>query len=168
MPPDAAGGGEPAQFAGADAAAEEPALDYTVERSGGQVRVTGPGLSIVSAGTAAPAPEAPPPRNVDPIICEGARMLRLNDRRISVDGDAVTARGGCELHITNSRISATGTGLVVRDATVIVTNSEISGGEASFDAGAGSKLILQGATLDGTTRRDERADVQELGGNRWR
>jgi hypothetical protein len=148
--------------------AEDPALDYTVERSGGQVRVSGPGVSIVSAGTTTPAPQAAPSRNVDPIICEGTRMLRLNDRNISVQGDAVTARGGCELHITNSRISATGTGLVVLDATVVVTNSEITGGAASFDAGAGARLILQGATLKGATRRDERADVQELGNNTWR
>jgi hypothetical protein len=158
---------EPAD-AGVDGSADDPVLDYTVERSGGQVRVSGPGVSIVSAGSAAPAPQAAPSRNVDPIICEGARMLRLNDRNISVEGDAITARGGCELHITNSRISATGTGLVVLDATVLVTNSEITGGAASFDAGAGARLILQGATLKGTTRRDERADVQELGNNNWR
>jgi hypothetical protein len=40
---------------GAVDAAAAPSLDYTVERNGGQVRVSGPGLSIVSAGTAAAA-----------------------------------------------------------------------------------------------------------------
>lgn len=167
-PTDTAPVEDPAEVSGSIDPAAEPELDYTVERSGGQVRVSGPGVSIVSAGNATPAPQAAASQNVDPIICEGERMLRLNDRRISVEGDAITARGGCELHITNSRITATGTGLVVRDATVLVTNSEITGGAASFDAGAGAKLILQGATLQGTTRRDELADVQELGNNRWR
>ena len=161
-----AGSGEGEVEAGA--AGAEPQLDYTVERSGGQVRVTGPGVSIVSAGTASPAPPAAAgERKVDPIICEGPRMLRLNARRISVEGDAIVARGGCELHITNSRVSATGTGLVVRDATVVVTNSEIAGTAASFDAGTGAKLILQGATLKGTARREEGADIQELGNNHW-
>jgi len=163
---DAATDEEFSQAASTGGSTADPELEYTVERSGGQVRVTGPGVSIVSAGNAAPTPQAAPNRNIDPIICEGERMMRLNDRRISVEGDAVTARGGCELHITNSRISATGTGLVVRDATVVVTNSEIAGGAASFDAGAGAKLVLQGATLKGTRRRDGRAEVRELGSNR--
>jgi len=146
-----------------------PSLDYKVERSGDQVRVSGPGLSIVSADTAAAATGKADagPKTVDPIICEGPRMMQLNDRQISVDGDAITARGGCQLHITNSRIVATGTGVVVRDATVHITNSEIEGARASFDAGAGAKVFLQGATLKGVTRRDERAEVQEQGGNRW-
>jgi hypothetical protein len=95
-------------------------------------------------------------------------MMQLNDRQISVDGDAITARGGCQLHITNSRIVATGTGVVVRDATVHITNSESAAvARASFDAGPGAKVFLQGATLKGVTRRDERAEVQEQGDNRW-
>jgi hypothetical protein len=150
-------------------AAATPSLDYTVERSGGQVRVSGPGLSIVSAGAGAAATGKADAglRTVDPIICEGPRMMQVNDRQISVGGDAITARGGCELHITNSRIVATGTGVVVQDATVHITNSEIEGARASFDAGPGAKVFLQGATLKGVTRRDERAEVQEQGGNNW-
>ena len=153
----------------AEGMADTSSLDYTVDRSGGQVRVSGPGLSIVSAGTATAATGKADAgtKTIDPIICEGPRMMQLNDRQISVDGDAITARGGCELHITNSRIIATGTGVVVRDATVHITNSEIAGTRASFDAGPGAKVFLQGATLKGTTRRDERAEVQEQGGNRW-
>ncbi len=149
--------------------ADAPALDYTVERSGGQVRVSGPGFSIVSAGTAAAATDKADTdqKTVDPIICDGPRMMQLNDRHISVDGDAITARGGCQLHITNSRIVASGTAVVVRDATVHITNSEIEGAAASFDAGPDAKVFLQGATLKGVMHRDERADIQEQGGNRW-
>ena len=153
----------------AEDATATPSLDYTVERSGGQVRVSGPGLSIVSAGAAATATGKADAgaKTVDPIICEGPRMMQVNDRQISVDGDAITARGGCQLHITNSRIVATGTGVVVQDATVHITNSEIEGARASFDAGRGAKVFLQGATLKGVTRRDEHAEVQEQGGNNW-
>jgi hypothetical protein len=144
-------------------------LDYKVERSGDQVRVSGPGVSIVSAGGAATATAARETgrSTVDPIICDGPRVLQLNDRRIFVNGDAVIARGGCELHITNSRIAASGRGVVIRDAVVHITNSEIEGAAGSFDAGAGSRVILQGATLKGAMRREEGADVQELGGNQW-
>jgi hypothetical protein len=140
-------------------------LDYTVERQGGQVRVKGPGISIVSAGTPAPAAPAPDAgqRKSDPYICEGQQMLRFDNRRILVDGDAVTARNGCELHITNSTIVASGTGVVVRDATVHITNSTIEGAHAAYEAGPGAKLFLRGATLNGVLRRDPSAEVQELG-----
>jgi hypothetical protein len=151
-----------------DAAAADT-LGYTVERSGGQVRVTGPGVSIVSAGApaAASAPRDAGRVTVDPIICEGPRVLQLNDRHIFVNGDAVIARGGCQLHITNSRIAASGTGVVIRDATVLITNSEIEGKASSFDAGADARVVLRSATLRGAMRREEGSEVQDQGGNQW-
>ncbi len=147
---------------------EEPEFNYTVERAGGKVRVSGPGVSIVSAAgpAAATAKAESGPRRVDPIICDGERVLQLNDRRLDVTGDAITAENGCQLHITNSRIKATGTAVVIRNATVHVTNSTIEGA-ASFDAGPGAKVFLQGATLKGATRRDESAEVHEQGNNQW-
>jgi hypothetical protein len=163
-----AGGAVSAETPGAPAGAE-PELNYTVERSGGQVRVSGPGVSIVSAtGPAATTAAAESgPRTVDPIICDGERVMQINDRRVVVTGDAITAKNGCQLHLTNSRVTATGTGIVIRDATVHVTNSTIEGGTASFDAGAGARVFLQGATMKGPTRRDERAQVHEQGNNQW-
>lgn len=151
------------------APAAEPEVAYKVERNGGQVRVSGPGVSIVSATepAAASAPAETGPRTVDPIICEGDRVMQLNDRRVVVTGDAITARGGCQLHITNSRITATGTGVVIRDATVHITNSTVEGGKSSFDAGPGARVYLQGATMKGTTRRDEGAQIHEQGNNQW-
>jgi hypothetical protein len=164
-----AGGGVPGDGGSPDTPVSSGELDYKVERSGDQVRVSGPGVSIVSAGSAAAATAARDTgrSTVDPIICDGPRVLQLNDRRIFVDGDAITARGGCELHITNSRIAASGRAVVIRDAVVHITNSEIEGAAASFDAGADAKVILQGATLKGAMRREEGAEVQELGGNQW-
>jgi hypothetical protein len=149
--------------------AAESGLNYTVERAGGQVRVSGPGVSIVSATgpAAATAAAETGPRTVDPIICDGERVMQVNDRRVVVTGDAITAKNGCQLHITNSQVTATGTGVVIRDATVHITNSTIEGGAASFDAGHGARVFLQGATMKGATRRDEGAEVQELGNNQW-
>lgn len=146
-----------------------PEFNYTVERTGGQVRVSGPGVSIVSAtGPAAATVSAENgPRTVDPIICDGERVMQLNARRVVVTGDAIIARNGCQLHITNSRITATGTAVVMRNATVHITNSTIEGGVASFDAGPGAKVFLQGATMTGATRRDESAEVHEQGNNQW-
>lgn len=157
------------------AAATEPATPnpedkgYTIERTDGQLKVSGPGISVVSAGTAATtSQDGQKQRNVDPIICEGRRMMHFDNRNIYVDGDAIIARGGCELYVTNSRVVASGTGIVAHDAVVHIANSQIEGSTASFNAGSGSKLFVRGSTFQGVSRRDEHASVQDQGGNQWR
>lgn len=154
--------------AGASTPPVEP--NYTIERSDAGVKVSGPGISIVSTGRQGPtsAKGEAGQRTVDPIICEGRRMVHLDNRRIFVDGDAVTAREGCELHITNSRIVASGTGLVVQDATVHISNSYIEGTAGSFEAGVGAKMYMRDTTFSGITRRDSFAQITEQGGNQWR
>jgi hypothetical protein len=143
-------------------------LNYTIQRSGGQVKVSGPGVSIVSAGAQGPATARGEPgqRASDPIVCEGQRMMHIDNQRIFVDGDAITARNGCDLHITNSRIVASGTGVVVRDATAHISNSYIEGGSGAYDAGIGAKMFLRDATFNGVIHRDAFAQIQDQGGNR--
>ena len=143
---------------------------YTVDRSGGKLRVSGPGVSIESSGTNAAASNQPGAgrRAVDPFICEGRRQLQLDSRDIYVDGDAITVRGGCEVFITNSHIVATGTAIVVQDAIVHVSNSQIEGGNASFQADDRAKMYVRGSTFTGVPRRAELAMVQDQGGNRYR
>lgn len=141
---------------------------YTIERTDGQVKVSGPGVSIVSTGatTVTPARAASEQRQ-DPLICEGHRLLHLDNRNIDAHGDAIVARGGCELYITNSRIGASGTGVVVMDAIVHIANSTIEGRTASFEARETAKLYIRSSTLRGVARRAEGAVVQDQGGNRW-
>jgi hypothetical protein len=162
----------PTPSASMTAAAAQPTTssNYTIERADGQVKVSGPGVSIVSTGTAAVAATADDPsqRGADPIICEGRRMLHFDNRNIYVEGDAIIARGGCELYITNSRVAADGTGVVVHDATVHISNSTIEGGAASFQADDSAKVYVRGSTFQGVPRRSERALVQDQGGNQWR
>jgi hypothetical protein len=143
---------------------------YTIDRSGGQIRVSGPGVSIVSSGTSAAGNTAASAgrRTVDPFICEGRRTLQLDNRDIYVDGDAITVRGGCEVFITNSNIVASGTGIVVQDATVHISNSTIEGASASFQADDRAKMYVRSSTFRGVPRRGELAMVQDQGGNRWR
>ena len=143
---------------------------YTIDRSGGQIRVSGPGVSIVSSGTNASGSNAAGAgrRAVDPFICEGRRTLQLDNRNIYVDGDALTVRGGCEVFITNSQIVASGTGIIVQDATVHISNSHIEGASASFQAEDRAKMFVRGSTFQGVSRRAELATVQDQGGNRWR
>ena len=159
---------EPPSEAEAGVAAGDPAMrDYKVERSGGQVRVSGPGVSIVS-GSATPAPSArgeAGQRNVDPIVCDGQRTMHLDDKRIFVEGDAITVMGGCELYLTNSRIVASNTGLVVRDGVVHIANSYVEGGTASFDIGSAARVYVRGSTLQGVLRREEVAMIEDQGGN---
>ena len=143
--------------------------NYTIERTGGQLRVSGPGVSIVSSGQAADGGRAElAQRTAEPIICEGRRMLHFDNRDVYVDGDAITVRDGCEMFITNSRIVASGTGVTVRNAVVHVSNSHIEGAGGSFDVDADSKMYVRGSTFQGLSRRAELAMVQDQGGNRWR
>ena len=144
--------------------------NYTIERADGQVKVSGPGVSIVSSGAntvSATAGDAQQ-RAADPIICEGRRMLHFDNRNIYVEGDAIIARGGCELYITNSRVVADGTGVVVRGAVVHISNSTIEGGAASFDADDTARVYVRSSTFQGLPRRSEHATVQDQGGNQWR
>jgi hypothetical protein len=150
------------------AASTEP-HPYTIERSDGQVKVSGPGISIVSSRpTAADTQAAAAQRKADPIICEGQRRVQLDGRDIQVDGDAVIARAGCELYITNSRIVASGTGVVAQDAVVHIANSYVEGASGSFAADGRSRMFLRGSTFNGLSRRDSLASVEDMGGNQWR
>lgn len=153
-------------------AAGSPAAQpsYTIERSDGQLRVSGPGVSIVSANAqqSGAASAATTQRNDEPLICEGRRMLHLDNRTLYVDGDAITVRDGCELFLTNSRVVATGTGVVVRNGVVHVSNSHVEGQAGSFDADAASRMYVRDSTFEGVPRRDRLALVHDQGGNRWR
>ncbi len=163
-----------AQSTPTSAAAASPASEpmaYTIERADGQVKVSGPGVSIVSSRSSpatATARGEPGQRAVEPIICEGRRMIHFDNRKIFVEGDAITARDGCEVYITNSRIIASGTGVVVRDAVVHIDNSYIEGSTASFEADGRARMFVRGSTFNGLSRRDSLASVQDQGGNQWR
>ena len=149
--------------------AASDAKPYTIDRVDGQLRVSGPGISVVSSGPASTtASAAQGPRPADPIICEGRRMLHLDNRDIFVEGDAITVRGGCELYITNSNIVASGTGVRIQDGIVHIANSHIEGAASSFEATSEAKVFVRGSTFQGVPRRDQLATVQDQGGNQWR
>jgi hypothetical protein len=145
-----------------------PPTAYTVEREDGRVKVTGPGISIETAEKSASTATAVRARNDDPLICDGKRFLRVDARQLNVTGDAIVVRNGCELHISNSRISASGTAIVVANATVHISNSELQGDEAALNAGAGSRVFIRNDTFNGVVRRDPQATLQDQGGNTWR
>lgn len=148
--------------------AESSESNYTIDRTGGQLRVSGPGVSIVSSGAiSASTSPTTGARTTEPIICEGKRLLKLDDRIINAEGDAIIARGGCELYITNSHIVASGTGLVVEDAIVHVANSHIEGALGAFNAADRAKMFIRTSTFQGVPRRTEFASVLDQGGNHW-
>lgn len=140
--------------------------DYVVQREDGRVRVTGPGVSIESH--AATKPEAATQRFDDPMVCDGKRMMRMDARQLNVAGNAITARGGCELYISNSRIKASGAAIVVENAIVHLSNSEIMGAESSLTTHAGARVYLRSNTLSGLQHRDPAATIVDQGGNTWR
>jgi len=163
----AAGGQAPEGQAGAssDAAVEAPA--YSVERSAEGVKITGPGVSIETVG---PAPAAEPGimRADSPIICEGPRLLKLDGRTLAVSGDAIVARGGCEIHLTNSRIDASRAAVVVRDARVHITNCELRGLSRSLDIYDGGEVYARSSEFSGLVQQHGSGRLEDLGDNRFR
>ena len=142
----------------------------------GQVLEAGPGYSIQAAGsgaaaTAANAREPGPAGAVelrhDPIVCQGARLLHIDNQNLQFDGDGLSAEDGCEIHITNSRIRATGVGVSARAANVHIDNSLIEGDTASIDASDGAQIYTASSKFRGLSRQLDTASVHDLGGNVW-
>jgi hypothetical protein len=179
---------EPANSATAQAAPQEPAAAMTqssslapqssagMEATSGRVLESGPGYTIKAASAAeagsgrlraASVTSAAIERRHEPIICQGARMLHIDNRNLVFDGDAVSAEDGCEIHITNSHISATGIGVSARAANVHIDNSLIEGDTAAIDASQGAQVYAGSSQFRGLSRRLDSATFHDLGGNIW-
>jgi hypothetical protein len=144
----------------------------------GELLESGPGYSI-EAGARAVIPmssnrirdagvtSAPLERRHEPIVCQGSRMLHIDNRNLEFEGDAVSAENGCELYITNSHITATGTGITASNANVHIDNSLIEGDAASLDAEDGGQIYAESSRFRGMSRQLDTAAVHDLGGNVW-
>ncbi len=141
-----------------------------------QVIESGPGYSIKAGAASTPATtrtrdpsvtSAALERRHEPIICQGDRMLHIDNRNIQFDGDAVSAQDGCEVHITNSHITATGVGVQARAANVHIDNSLIEGDGGSIDLSDGAQAYATASHFRGLSRRRGSASLHDLGGNIW-
>ena len=146
------------------------------DSGGGRVIAKGPGYSIVATSPGArgqaasgetKVTDAPLETLHEPIVCQGQRVLNIDNRDIRFDGNAITAEDGCELHITNSRISAAGIAIRARNASVHIENSEIEGRKASIDAAGGAQIYAEASTFRGAARRLGQAAIHDLGNNAW-
>ena len=153
-----------------------PQSTLQADEGPGRVLESGPGYSIkaVSTGPQSPArardagmTSAPLERRHEPIVCQGARLVQIDNRNLAFDGDAVSAEDGCELHITNSHISANGIGILVRAANVHIDNSLIEGEQASISASDGAQVYAARSRFKGLSRRLDTASLHDLGGNVW-
>ncbi|MBV8854007.1 MAG: hypothetical protein JOY91_11430 [Sinobacteraceae bacterium] len=142
----------------------------------GQVLASGPGYTIKASGARGgdagatavrTARGIPLERLHDPIICQGARLLHIDNRNLQFDGDAISAENGCEIHITNSHIRAGGVGVQARAANVYVENSDIEGESGAIDAAQGAQIYAEASRFKGLTRRQQASDFHDLGGNVW-
>jgi hypothetical protein len=141
----------------------------------GQVLESGPGYSIQAGSGKGAAAAAREPGTAsaavevrhEPIVCQGARLLHIDNLNLQFDGDAVSAEDGCEIHITNSRIRAGGVGVSARAANVHIDNSLIEGETASIDASHGAQVYTASSRFRGLSRRLDTAAVHDLGGNVW-
>jgi len=141
----------------------------------GQVLEAGPGYTIEAGSAPAAATAAREPGTGttaieyrhEPIVCQGARLLHIDNLNLQFEGDAVSAEDGCEIHITNSRIRATGIGVSARAANVHIDNSLIEGDAASIDASDGAQIYTASSRFRGLSRQLDTATVHDLGGNVW-
>jgi hypothetical protein len=145
---------------------------------GGRTLESGPGYAIKVAAKAAPLvaraerdrssiTSAPVEHRHEPIICQGDRLLQIDNRNLEFDGDAVSAQDGCEIHITNSHIIARGVGVSARAANVHIDNSQIEGDTASIDASDGAQVYASSSRFKGMSRRVANSSFHDLGGNVW-
>jgi hypothetical protein len=150
----------------------------SVESGPGRVLESGPGYTIKAADSAAGASAAARSRasgftsaalerRHEPIVCQGEHLLHIDNRNLVFDGDAVSAEDGCEIHITNSHIRASGVGISARAANVHVDNSLIEGDQGSIDASEGAQVYVAASQFRGLSRRLDSATVHDLGGNVW-
>ena len=166
---------EPAAQAGSEPPAESAAGNGP-EQLPGHVIAKGPGYSIVATSPRAGSARSGETKVTDaaletlrePIVCRGERVLHIDNRDLRFDGNAITAEDGCEVHITNSRISAGGIAIRARNASVHIENSEIEGGKASIDAVGGAQIYAEASTFAGAARRVGAASIHDLGNNVWR
>jgi hypothetical protein len=190
----AAPGAAPAETAAAPAAAAEattamqsdsapatqpssllPQNAPAIEAAPGRVLESGPGYTIKTAGQQASAASArasavtnaPLERRREPIVCQGERLLHIDNRNLAFDGDAVNAEDGCEIYITNSHLHAGGVGILARAANVHIDNSFIEGEQGSIDASEGAQVYVASSQFKGLRRRLDNASFHDLGGNIW-
>jgi hypothetical protein len=162
-------------------AAAEPAARPVAPTSGPGVISSGPGYSIKSArpdGSASSRSSASPAsdsiarglaveRRDEPIVCQGVRFLRIDNRNLEFSGDAISAEDGCEIHITNSRIAAQGVGVSARAANVHIENSSIEGQSGSLFASDGAQVYAEASHFRGLSRGLTTETLHDLGGNVW-
>jgi hypothetical protein len=182
LPADAPGASSSDSTSSASAAASQPAPVPRAPK-GEHVLLSGPGYSIAAANAASPGAAAsqaagaaagagaalagglPVEHLHEPIICQGSRLLHIDGRNLEFDGDALSAQDGCELHITNSRIVASGVGVEARGASVHIENSAIEGGAGSIEASDGAQVYASSSTFKGLIRRLDTAAFHDMGGN---
>jgi hypothetical protein len=104
-------------------------------------------------------------RRSDPIICQGDRLMHIDGEIIEFSGDAIIAEKGCDLYISNSRLSAAGVGIIARQARVHIVNSSIGGARASYEASQGAEIYVARSTITGVGRRFDSATMNDLGEN---
>jgi hypothetical protein len=136
---------------------------YSIKAAPASPAAAGSSARLRDAGVTSAVVE----RRREPIVCQGARMLHIDNRNLEFDGDAVSAEDGCEIHITNSHISATGVGVLARHANVHIDNSLIEGDGGSIDASEGAQVYAASSHFRGLSRRLDSATFHDLGGNIW-
>jgi hypothetical protein len=147
------------------AAATAPAPPRSLEGPGYSITREEPAARAARRDAEAVAPNVE--KRSDPMICQGDRLMRIDGETLEFTGDALIAEKGCDLYISNSRISAGGVGLIARQARVHIVNSTIGGSQGSYEASDGAQIYVARSTFAGIGRRFDGASMTDLGGNSY-
>lgn len=140
---------------------------YSIKRGEPQPYSAAGARKRTADARATPASTSAVEHRNEPIVCQGGRLLHIDSRNLEFDGDAVSAQDGCEIHITNSRITARGLGVFASAASVHIKNSSIEGASGSVEATNGAQVYVESSTFKGLSRRLDTATVHDMGGNVW-
>jgi uncharacterized Zn-binding protein involved in type VI secretion len=140
---------------------------YKIERAGVELEATASKAQGKPAATVQDNVASVIEKRSDPIICQGDRLMRIDGEIIEFSGDAVIAEKGCDLYISNARISAGGVGIIARQARVHIVNSTIGGSRGSYEVSDGAEIYVARTTFTGVGRRFEGGTMNDLGGNSY-
>ncbi|HRQ63725.1 MAG TPA: hypothetical protein PKZ76_02475, partial [Xanthomonadaceae bacterium] len=122
-------------------------------------------LALCVAGTGAVEAQSLVP--MDPVRCDGARVVVIQYRLIETEGVAVDASGACSVTISDSRIVAGSTAVMASgSARIEITDSVLEGGRHAIHASGSASVSYGGSSLTGAVHSSGLARLRDEGGNR--
>jgi hypothetical protein len=97
----------------------------------------------------------------EPFTCGGSRSVRIEGVRAAfTEGTAIKAAGSCRLELVDVEVSAPVAIEAAASARVTVRGGRITGTEFAAKAGASSRIVFEGTTVEGETKAGPSAAIE--------